>query len=455
MSFFEGKNFLEIGSISITMYAFCILTGIIIAGFQAVKEGKRIGLSPQILLDGILMCVPLAIIGARIFYVIFELENYDTFYEMIDLTSGGLGITGGIIVAVIFVIVYCRHLNINYHKVFDVVAPGLLIGQIFGRWGNFFNQEAHGGETTQEFLSSFLPDFIVDKMYISGTYWHPTFLYESIWNFIGLMFILIIRKKKTKLQLGDFLAFYLVWYGFGRGVLIEPFRTDQLQFNGIPVNVVIPILMCIGGVIYFIIKHKYMPQPTYYDCVNEVNLNRIKLFVFDIDQTLVDVDNLVDEAYQEVLGDDYNEEINYVFMDPKTLLNDQQLLEFYNFNIQHQTLLLKRKRNIEAVIKSLYKDKRNIAVISYMSKEVMKERIEALELTKEVNIYLNTNQLSEFSNYENKNNTIIISANDELLDEAKSLGFKTAYVDYYSNESIKTENADLIISKYTDYLNII
>ncbi len=270
MEFFGngGKEFLRIGEFSIAMYAMCIMIGIFVGGYVALKEAQKLGINKELFLDGVLYCVPLAIIGARLFYVIFEWENIG-FSKMFNIWDGGLAITGGIIVAIIFVIVYSKIKKVSSLKIFDVVVTGLLIGQIFGRWGNFFNQEAHGGATTYEFLSSFLPDFIVNKMYINGTYWHPTFLYESIWNFVGLIMIFVLRRKIREIHIGDFLGFYLIWYGFGRAVLIEPYRTDALMFGDIRINVLIPALMVVGGIAYLVIKHMKYPQQQYVTAIAE------------------------------------------------------------------------------------------------------------------------------------------------------------------------------------------
>ncbi|MFI3329333.1 MAG: prolipoprotein diacylglyceryl transferase [bacterium] len=278
MEFFGngGKEFLRIGNFSIAMYAVCIMIGMAIGAVVALREGKKLGIDKDKFLDGVLMCVPLAIIGARLFYVIFEWDKIG-FENIFRITDGGLAITGGIIVAVLFVIIYSYKREMNALKIFDIVVTGLLIGQIFGRWGNFFNQEAHGGATTYELLSKFLPDFIVNKMYINGVYYHPTFLYESLWNFLGLLLIFVLRRNFRKIQIGDFLGFYLIWYGFGRSVLIEPYRTDALMMGDIRINVLIPAFMVIGGIAYLVIKHKKYPQELYVTAIAQTEQENMSI----------------------------------------------------------------------------------------------------------------------------------------------------------------------------------
>lgn len=294
------KNFIEMGNFVITMYALCIVTGMIVGTLVSIKEGKNLGIDKNTILDGLLYAIPLGILGARFYYVIFEWDRYyekgdfmQTVFNVFKLNEGGLAITGGIIVAVIFVIVYCPLKKVNYFKVFDLLAPGLLIGQIFGRWGNFFNQEAYGGIVKNiDILYTIFPDWIIDHMYISGQYRHPTFLYESLWNLLGLILIFILRRKFKKIQLGDFLGFYLIWYGFGRSVLIEPYRTDALMLGDFRINVIIPALMVVAGIIYIIVKHIKFPQQLYSDVVNE-----------NIAQNIENVDE-IPELLSELSDDD-------------------------------------------------------------------------------------------------------------------------------------------------------
>ncbi|MFI3251596.1 MAG: prolipoprotein diacylglyceryl transferase [bacterium] len=278
MEFFGSfDEFLRIGSVTITMYAFCILMGALIAGYVSIKEARKLALDTNKILDGILFGLPIGIVGARLYYVIFEWDKYyvkgdifGTLGNAFAITEGGLAITGGIIAAVIFVIVWCKLKKINILNVMDLLAPGMLIAQACGRWGNFFNQEAHGGVIKNvDFMYKILPDFIMDKMQIGGQYYHPTFLYESLWNLVGVAIIMVARRKFKQIQIGDFIGFYLIWYGIGRATLIEPFRTDALMWGDIRVNILIPALFAIGGIIYLIVKHICFPQKTYVGQIEE------------------------------------------------------------------------------------------------------------------------------------------------------------------------------------------
>ena len=254
---------IQIGSVTIKFYALCILLGMILAIIVSLRETKRFGINTDDIFNGGVIGIVLGILGARIYYVIFEWNTYKgNIGEIFAIWNGGLAIHGGIIVAFIFAFFYCRKKKINLLAVLDMVAIGLLIGQICGRWGNFFNQEAHGGETTLAFLESLhLPTFIIRQMNILGTYYHPTFLYESLWNLACLTVVLILRRTRT-IRLGDIAGIYLVWYGIGR-FWIEGMRTDSLMIGSIKQNQLISIVLIVLGVAYFLFKYLKL-KPSYY-----------------------------------------------------------------------------------------------------------------------------------------------------------------------------------------------
>lgn len=277
---------IEVGSLSIAWYAVFILSGIVFGASLAFYEIKFLGIKKDDLYDGILFAVPLAIIGARLYYVIFDPSNsYESIGDILNIAGGGLAIHGAVIITIIFLIFFTRFKKINIWKMLDMLAPGFLIGQIMGRWGNFFNQEAHGGPTTKTFLKDklHLPNFIVENMNKGGTYYHPTFLYEGLWNFLGLIIILVLRRKKL-FKIGDLIGFYLIWYGLGRGFLIEPFRTDPLWIgNPVPdvlfslqkVNILMSLGLFVGGgIIYLVVKNMIFKElPYYIDVFNEGKAN--------------------------------------------------------------------------------------------------------------------------------------------------------------------------------------
>ncbi len=251
-----NPNFLEIGPIEIKWYAVIILTAIIIGSILAIKEAKKHQISIEFMLDLIIGTVISAIIGARIYYVIFEWDYYSTYpSEIFQIWHGGLAIHGGIIFGLLWIIFYSKKKKINTLKLTDILVVSLLLGQAIGRWGNFMNGEAHGPITTLNFLQSIhLPQFIIDGMKIGSNYYHPTFLYESIWCLIGFIILILIRKLK-KLKIGQLTGCYLTWYGIGRFV-IEAMRTDSLMLGDFKIAQIISLIMIIIGIILIIINRK-------------------------------------------------------------------------------------------------------------------------------------------------------------------------------------------------------
>ncbi|MEX2461597.1 MAG: prolipoprotein diacylglyceryl transferase [Paenibacillaceae bacterium] len=223
----------SLGSIDVRWYGIILGSAALIALLIAIQEGKRFHINPDFFMDFLLVAVPSAIVGARAYYVIFKWNDYrNNLWEVFMIWHGGIAIYGALIGSIIGVAFYVRAKGYDFWRIADIAAPGLIIGQMIGRWGNFMNQEAHGGPVTESFLrnSLHLPNFIVNQMYIEGTYYHPTFLYESIWTFVGFLLLLVLRRRPF-LRAGEVFISYFIWYSIGR-FLVEGLRTDSLAFTG-------------------------------------------------------------------------------------------------------------------------------------------------------------------------------------------------------------------------------
>lgn len=211
----------SIGSKPIYWYALIILTGFLLGLLFVYKTCEKRGIKKDYIWDIALIGLVFGIIGARIYYVLFALDEFDSFVDMFKIWNGGLAIYGGIIGAAISTFIYCKIRKISVPKVFDVCAPGLLIGQAIGRFGNFVNAEVFGGET-----NSLL------GMSINGnTPVHPLFLYESLWNIIGFIIILLFCDKKKRD--GQVFCFYILWYSLGR-LFLEGMRNPKYILYVIP-----------------------------------------------------------------------------------------------------------------------------------------------------------------------------------------------------------------------------
>jgi len=196
------------------------------------------------------------IIGARLYYVIFNFKEYqNNLLDIFKIWEGGLAIYGGVIAGLLTVIYQSKKRNQSIIKTTDIIVPGLILAQAIGRWGNFFNQEAYGSIVTLEFLKSLhLPNFIIEGMHINGLYYHPTFLYESIWCLLGFILLLILRKI-TKRKKGITTFTYFIWYGIGRFV-IEGLRTDSLYIGNIRISQLVSLILILVGLIGIIISIK-------------------------------------------------------------------------------------------------------------------------------------------------------------------------------------------------------
>ncbi|MFA9492658.1 prolipoprotein diacylglyceryl transferase [Streptococcus sp. E17BB] len=250
----------QLGPISIHWYAICIVTGLFLAVYLAKKEAPRKKIKPDDVIDFILIAFPLAILGARLYYVIFQWQDYAANpVKIFAIWEGGLAIYGGLITGAIALFVYSYYHLIEPLDFLDIAAPGVMIAQSIGRWGNFINQEAYGSAVDS---LAYLPEFIQKQMYIDGSYRQPTFLYESLWNLVGFILILILRRRPHLLRQGEPTFFYLIWYGIGRFV-IEGLRTDSLMFAGLRVSQWLSALLVIAG-FALVVYRRYKLNPPYY-----------------------------------------------------------------------------------------------------------------------------------------------------------------------------------------------
>ena len=243
----------SIGSISIRWYSVLILIGIIIAVILAEKESKKFKFEKDFIFDLAFWAIIFGIIGARLYYVIFNFELYkNDLLGIFKVWNGGLAIHGGILAGLITVIVYCKRKNVRILRVTDIAVPSLIIAQAIGRWGNFFNSEAHGPVTTLANLKElFIPSFIIDGMNINGVYYHPTFYYESLWCILGFIVLLLVRRFYKSLKCGQLTGIYLMWYGVGR-LFIESLRTDSLMLGNLKVAQLVSLVMILIGLLSFV-----------------------------------------------------------------------------------------------------------------------------------------------------------------------------------------------------------
>jgi phosphatidylglycerol:prolipoprotein diacylglycerol transferase len=261
---FEINNVaFKVFGLSAYWYGILIAFALLLAMILALRSCEKFGISQDTLLDGVLIAVPCAIVFSRLYYVVFSWDEYkDNLLKIFDTRSGGLAIYGAVIGAALGAFVYTRIKKISFLNIFDFAVPYIILGQAIGRWGNFINQEAYGAPTD---LLWRMNGTYIDK-YVKGegldpAVWgvHPTFLYESLWNFAVFAFLIIFRRKK-KLN-GEVVSLYLILYGIGRA-FIEGLRTDSLMLGNIRFSQMLSIVFIIVLVPLFIYRRVKLAKKT-------------------------------------------------------------------------------------------------------------------------------------------------------------------------------------------------
>lgn len=255
----------KFGNLSVKWYGIIMAVAIILAVSMAIFEGRKRQIESDDFMDLLLWAVPIGYVGARIYYVIFEWHYYSQHLdEIIAIWNGGIAIYGGLLAGLAVLLVFCYKRMLPPFLMLDIITPGVMAAQILGRWGNFINQEAHGGPTTLAFLQSLhLPDFIINQMKIGGVYYQPTFLYESFFNLIGLLIILLLRHRKHLFKQGEIFMLYLAWYSVIR-FFVEGMRTDSLYLWGsIRVSQMLSVILLIVVIVLFIYRRRVV-KPKWY-----------------------------------------------------------------------------------------------------------------------------------------------------------------------------------------------
>ena len=247
--------------LTIKWYGVLIAVGFLLAVWYAFCNNKRFGVRRDPMMDVVLVCTVFAFLGARLYYVLFSDSRQEYFAnpsQIFAIWNGGLAIYGGVIMAFVTALWVCPLRKVNTLRMFDLASLGFLIGQAVGRWGNFFNQEAFGGNTdlpwgmTGSWISSYSN---YTDGYDRSLPVHPTFLYESLWCALGFVLLHILSKKAYRFK-GQIFSLYVIWYGTGR-FFIETLRTDSLHFGTMRVSCLVEALSVLAGVIlYFVLKGK-------------------------------------------------------------------------------------------------------------------------------------------------------------------------------------------------------
>ncbi len=252
--------FFTVGPYEVRYYSLFILIGVFIAYFMMIREAKKFDISTDHIFNMFFWTIIIGIIGARLYYVVFNWEYFGSHIaEIWQIWQGGLAIHGGILFGLITIALYTKKYNLRLLRILDMAVVPLILAQAIGRWGNFFNSEAYGVATSLNHLKELhIPDFVIRGMNINGIYYTPTFFYESLWCGLGFIILLIARRTKY-IKVGQVASLYMMWYGVGR-FFIEASRTDSLTILGFKMAQIVSIIMVIIGIVIFVIglkKSKY------------------------------------------------------------------------------------------------------------------------------------------------------------------------------------------------------
>lgn len=376
MSLFPNmQTFLLIGPFRIQWYAVCILTGIALVYLLSQSTLKKWSYEPDLLenlLTPLLIC---GIVGARLYYVIFNFGVYqDDLVSIFYVWQGGLAIYGGLLAGSAYAVWYFRRRSISVLRMADAIIPNILLGQAIGRWGNFMNQEAFGSPVSAQFYAGW-PKWLADHMWIDGAYRMPTFLFESVGNLIGFCLIVFWLRKKVVSKHGDAASLYLIWYGLVRFV-VEGLRTDSLMMGPLRVSQVLSAILVVVGLAWLLLKRRSRP-----------------VILFDLDGTLVDSQALVFETFKRVFeahGKKLKPEEYYSFWGPTLEESfslhfpkeqvDQLVKEYQQLNWELHETYLKPFAHAKEVLESLSKDY-TLGIVSNKRVRVVKKGLELTGLS--------------------------------------------------------------------------
>ena len=478
---------------SIHLYAVCILIGVGIALWLGLREAKRLGVASDDIYLGLIIILPLSIIGARIWYVIFNASEFADFMEVLGFQDGkftglsGLGIQGGIIVAITSVFIFCKVKKISFFKIMDIVAPGFLIGQICGRWGNFFNHELYGPAIENSVFLKNIP-FIGDMMYRDGLYRHPVFLYESFLNLCGLVLMLVGRRKFKFIKTGDLVGFYLCWYGcvriFTESLRLNSGTSDPLMLGPVPVSILTSILFIVLGITYLVLKRflPMFPKDSYIDLVNNIEKNRFDTILFDNDGTLLDTRELIDKSFihtfekfrpdhkltEEELDSFFGPTLYQTFSKYGESEEEiQEMIKYYReFNEPNHDIYAKLFPGAKELLKKLDKKGYKIGVVSSKKNGLLNHGLEHFEISQYIDVVVGADDVSKHKPEpdsilfakEKLNGKNVLYVGDTLNDilAAKNANVKSVGVLYIKHPEIMLEaKPDYAISNLLELLKVL
>ncbi len=438
----------------IMTYTVCLAIGIVLAVMIALREAKRLGVAAAHIKGSLIVGLPVFIVASRIVYVASNfaavtdgLFAWHAFTAMTDIQDGGLNFFGGLVAAVILVFCFTRKNKINGLKILDIMAPAILVLLLFTKIGDFFNYSIFGTAVSADAVS-FLPQFIVNRVTVGDLTYQPFYLYEGLWLGVGLIVILMLRRMKTRLEIGDFFGIFLIWYGIGNAFITELFRDSATNLFGIGFNLTLlfPIFLIIGGIVFLVVKHLKFSGQSYFHATNEIRERSLQCYVFDLDQTIIKADRLVNAAYGETLSKAHG---LTVYDDPQIALDGERLRRYVQFTKENHELLTETYRGVDYTFSEITKQGGEIVVISKLPADLIAMKILHFGLSKHISRFINSNDIAKLGKQYNPFSIMVFSSDRKILNFSTRNGFKTAYCKF-ANEDTQGVVADEVLSKFAD-----
>lgn len=473
MSLFPSRTILlQVGPLTITWYAFFIISGALLALYLSkINLKKYRNIAPDFLDDLFIYMMFFGIIGARLWYVIFDPNfNYlENPAQIIRIWDGGLAIHGGFIVGLITAFIYCRIKNVSFLKVADAIAPNVLLAQAIGRWGNFVNQECYGNIVDESFYNGILLP-LKNSMYIAGEFREPMFLYESILCLCGFLIINFLLKKYQKNR-GDLMYAYLMWYGLIR-FFIEGHRTDSLMIGPLKMAQLTSVIYLLVGLF------------GYLEFYSRLNKKKKPTLLFDLDGTLSDSEACIIKSFKdvfkkygkeedfdqnkqiEVLGPTLEDSIKKYFPNENT----EELINYYRQqNKEYLKNELKPIKNAEELLKTLKEEGYTIGLVTVRNRKSTEECLKILNIEDYVDDYLCGDDIKKVKpdpeayftivdrNKWNKSDVVVIGDSREDIYGGKNYGAYT--IGFKSNPNkelgLKQANPNRLIDDLLEILDIL
>ncbi len=408
------KLLTSVNTVDLILLVVFVIIAIAAGTVFSIKEAKKFGVSKTHLIDGLIVGVPVVIIVARLITLLFAGTNlvndgvYTAFgaqlTNFIDISDANTFLWAIIVCTIAFVVVFAAKVNLETSKVFDVVVPGMVVSIIVGRVAlalvyPLFNSGASG-------VSLGLVN-------------------EILWTTLILGVLLMLRRFKSLIQSGDLLGVFLVLFGLGRVLLVEPYVGTIAKFEYL--GTVIYSLFIVGGIAYLIVKRVKFPQDTYFSTINEIDVNKLHCYIFDLDQTLVKADKLVNAAYGEVISKNHT---FTVYDNPQTVLDSDKLRKYSQFTKDHHELLTELYKGVNQTLRDINAQGAEVIITSKLPADLIAMKIQHYGLNRLVNRFIQSTDLEKLGKQYNPGSILVISSDSELLKTCASYSFKTAYAKF-------------------------